>query len=71
MKSATEGTILQKKLTEIAAYIGYFGLVVGVLTTVTLTISYFIREPKPLILGEVLTNLVEFISIGQLGYTLL
>ena len=66
--SSTEGTILQKKLTEIAAYIGYFGLVIGVLTSVVLFVRYFVRtysiEKLPFDAGRDLNRVVEIISIG-------
>eukprot|EP00800_Vazella_pourtalesii_P020551 TRINITY_DN7314_c0_g1_i2.p1 TRINITY_DN7314_c0_g1~~TRINITY_DN7314_c0_g1_i2.p1 ORF type:complete len:854 (-),score=227.21 TRINITY_DN7314_c0_g1_i2:1277-3838(-) len=66
--SSTEGTILQKKLTQIAAYIGYFGLIIGVLTSVVLFVRYFVRaysiDMLPFDAGRDLNRVVEIISIG-------
>ena len=66
--SSTEGTVLQKKLTEIAAYIGYCGLVIGILTSSVLFIQYFVRtystEKLPFDAGRDLNQVVKIISIG-------
>ncbi|KAI6654104.1 Plasma membrane calcium-transporting ATPase 2 isoform X3 [Oopsacas minuta] len=61
--SSTEGTILQKKLTVIAARIGYFGLIIGILTSLALLIRHF-ADVKSFEANRDLERIVQIISTG-------